>query len=224
MKKITNNKIILGILIVALFLLTAGITYAYFSIVVSGNEEAKTVNVTTTTLSILFTDGPEISLKEAMPGASITKTFSVYNSGVDTGYYKINFQEFYNEIINDELTVSMTCKRLENGVESGKCNNLREESLYNRDIKSNIEIEKGITHEYTIVIKFIDTKQNQNVNQGKSFSGVLQIEESEMGWEKLCDNNNSLRCKLITDNIVYRDDEASTYVTNSAGVNFAAIS
>ena len=51
----------------------------------------------------------------------------------------------------------------------------------------------------------MDTNQNQNDNQGKSFSGALRVEGDEAGWENGCTNNNSLRCKILSDNTLTSD-------------------
>ena len=200
-----DKKILYGVFLTFTFILVTGLTYAFFSQTITGNDIAETINVTTTELKLNFTDGKYIELKEAMPGDSITKTFSVENTGTETGYYKINWQEFNNKIDNDELQVEFTCKSYKENTESGTCSNLTREAAYNRDLKSNIEIESGIRHEYTLKLTFMDTNQNQNENQGKSFSGVLRVEGDEAGWENNCTNNNSLRCKILSDNTLTSD-------------------
>ena len=200
-----DKKILYGLFLTFAFILVTGLTYAFFSQTITGNDVAETVNVTTTELKLNFTDGKYIELKEAMPGDSITKTFSVENTGTETGYYKINWQEFNNKIDNDELQVEFTCKSYKGSTESGTCSNLTREAAYNRDLKSNIEIASGIRHEYTLKLTFMDTNQNQNDNQGKSFSGVLRVEGDEAGWENGCTNNNSLRCKILSDNTLTSD-------------------
>ena len=200
-----DKKILYGMFLTFTFILVTGLTYAFFSQTITGNDVAETINVTTTELKLNFTDGKYIELKEAMPGDSITKTFSVENTGTETGYYKINWQEFNNKIDNDELQVEFTCKSYKGSTESGTCSNLTREAAYNRDLKSNIEIESGIRHEYNLKLTFMDTNQNQNDNQGKSFSGVLRVEGDEAGWENNCTNNNSLRCKILSDNTLTSD-------------------
>ena len=200
-----DKKILYGMFLIFTFILVTGLTYAFFSLTTTGNDIAETVNVTTTELKLNFTDGKYIELKEAMPGDYITKTFSVENNGTETGYYKINWQEFNNKIDNDELQVEFTCKSYKGSTESGTCSNLTREAAYNRDLKSNIEIASGIRHKYTLKLTFMDTNQNQNENQGKSFSGVLRVEADDAGWENDCTNNNSLRCKILSDNTLTSD-------------------
>ena len=200
-----NKKLFYGLFLVSVFVITSGLSYAFFSQTITGNDVAETINVTTTELKLNFTDGKYIELKEAMPGDFVTKTFNVENTGTEIGYYKINWQEFNNKIDNDELQVEFTCKSYKGSTESGTCSNLTREAAYNRDLKSNIEIASGIRHEYTLKLTFMDTNQNQNENQGKSFSGVLRVEGDEAGWENGCTNNNSLRCKILSDNTLTSD-------------------
>ena len=45
------------------------------------------------------------------------------------------------------------------------------------NIKSNIQIEAGIAHEYTMKVTFIDTGLEQNYNKNKTFNGKIGIEE-----------------------------------------------
>ena len=200
-----NKKLFYGLFLVSAFVITSGLSYAFFSSTIQGNDKAETLSVSTTELKLKFTDGKYVELIEAMPGSSVTKTFSVENTGTETGYYKINWQEFNNKIDNDELQVEFTCKSYKGSTESGTCSNLTREAAYNRDLKSNIEIASGIRHEYTLKLIFMDTNQNQNDNQGKSFSGVLRVQGDEAGWEKDCTNNNSLRCKILSDNTLTSD-------------------
>lgn len=51
-----DNKILFGTLIVLLLLLTTGLSYAYFSTSVKGNDNAKNVIVEAGTLKLTYTD------------------------------------------------------------------------------------------------------------------------------------------------------------------------
>ena len=181
MKKITNNKIILGILIVALFLLTAGITYAYFSIVVSGNEQAKTIKVSTTTLELRYTDSLEVSAIEIFPGWTTTKTVTVENTGTDKVYYSLGWQNLINTVENGELVVSAVCDTCGNIEETPVAYTTGIKAETNKvvyPLKEEIEINAGEKHTYTLTFTFKETGDAQNYNQGKKFTGVLGIAES----------------------------------------------
>ena len=173
-----NKKIYLGVGLAFLLLMTISLSYAYFSASVSGNDDAKDVVVTSGTLSLTYTDGPEIKVENIRPGKTITKEVSVKNTGTLDTAYNVVWQELSNEITNNEMLVSATCERLNaSGVVEGTCNAIAESAISSNTIQKNISIESGITHKYTFTITFKEIDADQNYNQGKKFSGVLGIEE-----------------------------------------------
>ena len=173
-----DKKIYLGIGIVFLLIITISFSYAYFSIKVSGNDNAKDVVVNAGTLSLVYTDGPEIKVENIRPGKTITKEVTVKNTGTLDTNYNIIWQSLINEITNDELVLSATCQRLNaSGTVEGTCGSISQSPISDTAIARKISIESGITHKYTFTILFKETNANQNYNQGKKFSGVLGIEE-----------------------------------------------
>ena len=173
-----DNKILFGTLIVLLLLLTTGLSYAYFSISVKGNDNAKNVIVEAGTLKLTYTDGPAINAQYIKPGWSTTKEVSVKNNGTLDTNYNIIWQSLTNEITNNEIVISATCQRLNaSGTVEGTCEPISQAAISDMTIAKKISIESGITHKYTFTILFKDTNANQNYNQGKKFSGVLGIEE-----------------------------------------------
>ena len=173
-----DKKIYLGIGIVFLLIITISFSYAYFSIKVSGNDNAKDIVVNAGTLSLVYTDGPEIKVENIRPGKTITKEVTVKNTGTLDTNYNIVWQSLINEITNDELVLSATCQRLNaSGTVEGKCGSISQSPISDTAIARKISIESGITHKYTFTILFKETNANQNYNQGKKFSGVLGIEE-----------------------------------------------
>ena len=107
-----DKKIYLGVGIVFLLIITVSFSYAYFSIKVSGNDNAKDVVVNAGTLSLVYTDGPEIKVENIRPGKTITKEVTVKNTGTLDTNYNIVWQSLINEITNTELVLSATCQRL----------------------------------------------------------------------------------------------------------------
>ena len=173
-----DNKILFGTFIALLLLLTTGLSYAYFSASISGNENAKNVVVEAGTLKLTYTDGPAINAQYIKPGWSTTKEVSVKNNGTLDAYYNVIWQSLTNTIINNELVLSATCQRLNaSGTVEGTCNAISQAPISDMTIAKKISIESGITHKYTFTILFKETNANQNYNQGKEFNGVLGIEE-----------------------------------------------
>ena len=191
-----DKKILFGTFIALLLLLTTGLSYAWFSASISGNENAKNVVVEAGTLSLVYTDGPEIKAQNIKPGWSTTKEVSVKNTGTLEANYNIIWQSLTNEITNNEMVISATCQRLNSaGTVEGTCNTISESAISSSRISTNVSIESGITHKYTFTILFKETNADQNTNQGKKFNGVLGIEETTQfekdNWSTIVSNVKS---------------------------------
>ena len=173
-----DNKILIGTALVLLLLLTTGLSYAYFSTAVKGNDNAKDVVVEAGTLKLTYTDGPAINAQYIKPGWTTTKAISVKNNGTLDTNYNIIWQTLTNTITNNELVLSATCQRLNaSGTVEGTCESISQAPISDMTIAKKISIESGITHKYTFTILFKETNADQNYNQGKEFNGVLGIEE-----------------------------------------------
>ncbi len=178
-----SNKIKIIVLTALVFLVAiAGISYAYFTIQITGNDTASSMRLTTANMSLVYTD-IEIRSGENVtpPWSSTPKTITVYNNGNTTAYYNIIWRDLYNEIINNELVISATCT---SDVQGNTCSDISETVIptaatlsHNIGIKRGIEIEPGETHTYTVTVTFIDTGSNQNYNQNKEFYGTINIGE-----------------------------------------------
>ena len=177
-----KDKKYIYITLTIVFLLAAlGISYAWFNAVIKGNDTAKEQSVITGNLELTFTDDTEVTLPNAVPGDSYTKTISVKNTGTLDAKYNLVWQELTNEITNDELVIEATCKRLNSSnTEEGTCESISQTPIKSNTIKKNISIEPSVTHEYTIKVTFIDTGSLQDYNKKKSFSGKLGIEEYKL--------------------------------------------
>ena len=173
-----DNKILFGTFIALLLLLITGLSYAWFSASISGNENAKNVVVEAGTLKLTYTDGPAINAQYIKPGWSTTKEVSVKNNGTLDTNYNVIWQSLTNTITNNELVLSATCQRLNaSGTVEVSCEYIPQAPISDMTIAKKISIESGITHKYTFTILFKETNADQNYNQGKEFNGVLGIEE-----------------------------------------------
>ena len=184
-----DKKFIYGSIIAVAFLLTASLTYAYFSLTVSGNDVAETINVSTTKIGLIYTDGNEIKTNGIEPKWTTTKTITVENTGNEEAYYALGWQKLYNEVQKDELVIRSTCTS--SGATGGTCDNTdnvvipqtpevtAEANKVLYPYKENVLILPGETHTYTVTIEFINYEDKpQNYNQGKRFYGVLGAAES----------------------------------------------
>ncbi len=171
-----KTYIILG---VSILFIAIGISFAYFSLNVIGNDTAKNNKIVTGNIELTFTDTEEISLNNMLPGDSVTKTIKVTNTGSKEVAYNVGWTDYENGIINNELIIEGTCKRLNSSnTEEGTCNNVSKKAITGSNVISNIQIEPNVTHEYTLTITFKETNKPQNYNKNKSFNGKLNITES----------------------------------------------
>ena len=218
-----DKKIYLGVGLAFLLLMTISLSYAYFSTNVSGNDNAKDVVVNAGTLSLVYTDGPEIKVENIRPGKTITKEVTVKNTGTLDTAYNIVWQELTNTILKNELVISATCKRLNaSGTAEGTCNAISQAPISDTTIARKISIESGITHKYTFTILFKDTNANQNYNQGKKFSGVLGIEETSRftldDWNTIVENVKSGNTSMYKVGDTKEVNLGSTYGTHTLRV------
>ncbi len=173
-----DKKYIYVVAVLLLVVVALGISYAWFSAIITGNDTAKNNKVVTGDLELTYTDTNEISLANVIPGDSFTKEISVKNTGTLDVKYNLVWQSLTNTITNNELVIEATCKRLNSsGTEEGTCESISQTPVSSNTIKKKISIEPNITHEYTVKVTFIDTGEPQNYNKNKSFNGKLGIEE-----------------------------------------------
>ena len=167
------------LVVISILFAVVGVSLAFFSLNIIGNDKAKDTKITTGDLELVFTDDNEVSLDGAMPGDSITKTISVKNTGTKEVSYNIVWQELLNEITNNELVIDGACKNLNSSnTEDGECSAISKKAVKEGNITSNIPIKPGYTQQYEIKITFIDTGRLQNYNKNKSFKGKLGLTES----------------------------------------------
>ena len=179
-------KNVIAISIISLLVLgVVGVSYAYFRLQIEGS--GNDIVLDTGDLKLRYTDGKEITLSNAMPGDSVSKTVTVENIGTRDVTYQLNWSDLINTIENYELHVTLECKSYtgygtSNQTESGTCNKIYRavpisDTSTSALIKNNISIKAGITHEYNITVTFDDKDYDQSSNMKKSFSGKVDIQE-----------------------------------------------
>ena len=176
-----SNKIKIIVITALIFLVSiAGISYAYFTIQITGNDTASSMRLRTANMSLVYNDVQIVSGEYATPGWTQTKTLTVTNNGNVDAYYNIIWRDLTNEITNGELVISATCA----SSPSGSCSNISETAVptyttetHNVGVTLGISIAPGVTHTYTLTALFKETGSNQNYNQNKYFNGTLNIEE-----------------------------------------------
>ena len=178
-----TNKVKVIVITLLIFIVSiAGISYAYFTIQVIGNDTASSMRLTTANLRLIYTDTLLLGGDKISPGWSQTKTVTVENDGNQTVTYGIIWRELLNQITNNELVISATCT---SNIQGNTCEGFEKavptktSEASNVLIKAGIDIEVGETHTYTITVEFIETGSNQNYNQNKEFYGTLNIADGD---------------------------------------------
>ena len=170
-----NKKILILSIIGSLLLVSIAIasSYAYFVANVSGNKDTNNVVVTNGVMSLKYTDGDDITLANAVPGSSVSKTFTVKNTGNVSTNYTIYFSELSNKFVDKtDLVYTLTSS------DGGKNVAQTQVPSTNDAMVSNYSIDAGKTHTYILTITFLNKDENQDDNQGVSFSTKVSINES----------------------------------------------
>ncbi len=185
-----NNKIIITILIIGLFIISMAISYAYFVARIINNESTSTIVATAAYLELTFTDGEkQINASNIIPGWSESKTFKVENTGGNTAYYVIRISDITNPFVYGGINYKLD-KGNENIVPKDTL------PLAEMPITSVIEIPTNTIHEYTITTYYDSIEESQKQDLGKSFSYTVSIEavnKKEINYiEDLVDLSNEV--------------------------------
>lgn len=187
MKNLFNKKIIMLILLV--FIVSFGFTYAFFSVGMFGNENANSEIVTTEYLGeIRFQDGVQINADRIYPGWTTSKNI-VINADSDatsTVPYSVSLHINSNTFVehgDDEgyieyKVVNTSPQTINDGSVFPNYDGWKEVKLENGvlEIISDAVIgPSGSTHTYEIYFRFPEKNIIQNSQQGKEFSAYLQI-------------------------------------------------
>lgn len=181
MQEAKGQSIFLSIIGIATLLVAIiGATFAWFSITVTGNDNASDIVITSGNLGqVNFTDGSVIDVGSLMPGNYTTKTFTVSQTDPSaTG--KIAYNIVLN-VKSNTLTPNADGQFIHKLKSSGNTNGGTLATLNETPVpEQSTIIGSGViegyevhTYEYTIGLNNIDADQNKA--QGKQFSGYLSV-------------------------------------------------
>ena len=199
-KKILILSIIGSLLLVSIAIATS---YAYFVANVSGNKDTNNVVITNGVMALEYSDSDEITLANAIPGSSVTKTFTVKNTGNVSTNYTIYFSELSNKFVDKtDLVYTLTSS------DGGKNVAQTQVPSTNEAMVSNYSIDAGKTHTYSLTITFLDKDENQDDNQGVSFSTKVSINETKEASSQVASSAASTIAALAaTDTVNFATDD-----------------
>ena len=180
-----------GIVLVMLILL--GLTYAYFLTKIKGNDNEKSISVTTANLILEYADvNDELITDSAVePGKSWTKTFVATNKGNKAVTYGVALENIVNTLERkDDLVYTLDCEQYSKtgfsidktnktvtGTISGTCNSVTTETTFPSigTIIVQNEIADDKAQVYTLTITYKEMNVDQSVDMNKTFSAKANI-------------------------------------------------
>ena len=163
-------KLLLLSIGIALLVAIISTSYAYFTI---SNKTGSEETITSGTMSLSLNDGSKIETNFMIPGEYIEKTFYVTNTGNLATSYDIYLSEVINDFA-DKTDLVYTLTSNDGGYNTSGQVQAPSQSA---KIVDNQSIGTSTTHHYTLRITFLNKNEAQDDNQGKHFSGKIQINE-----------------------------------------------
>ncbi len=178
-KYIIMLSIILFLLIASI---STGVSFAFFSASVIGNDAVSNNVITTGNMEITYNDGNTIgSNNNLIPGNSIEKSFSIKNTGDVDAYYSIYLNDVVNTFVTKEDLVCKLTRDDNSVIFDDTCPSL------NTNVASNINIGVNEIHNYTLKISFLFVDRNQDDNKGKGFNARVDLVEEENKTKYIAD-------------------------------------
>ena len=187
--KSVNKSLVLSILFVVLFILSLlGLTFAFFGVMVSGNEVASSVVVHTIDLgTVTFLDGDTISAEGIYPMAAnerISKTFTITatsnEANIDYSIYLTVYENTFIQNYTKEFSYTLSGSSSSGGTVASSVN-AQVPAVSNNPylIGTGVLKSGGDTHTYTFTIGLNEMDSNQNYNQNKRFDGRLSVDSKK---------------------------------------------
>ena len=169
MKENKLKKVISIGLLVALILVIAGVSLAYFLARINGN--GRSLTSASGELSINYLDEKEIQADKLAPGWGEEKTITVTNTGDGEVNYNLYWSCVENELTRtQDLTYTITD---EEGSEI-KTGTFPTESEEKTIASQTIGV--GETKTYKVRIEYARTMEDQSVDMGKIFKGIINVQ------------------------------------------------
>ena len=164
--------------LVLVTILLLGLTYAYYKTRINGNTKDKSINVTSKKLEITYGDGNGVIEGAGIePGYTVTKTFTVENTGDEVVNYSIKLDNIVNTFSRTE-DWTYVLKKGETEVSSGTIVSGSYQILV-----SSTSIDSKATDSYSLVVTYVNLADvDQSIDMGKELSLRVNIDEIKTTW------------------------------------------
>ncbi len=171
-----RQKIIVSVTgIFLVLLLLVGLTYAYFLTQVTGNNNPKSISVSTANLALVYGDGNNaITANNILPGTTLDeKTFTVTNQGNATTDYVVVIEilEGTSKFESNDFTYTLTCESGCDGVDTATTFPINGGIL----VGNNIDV--GETQTYSFTLTYEETGKNQTNDMNKKLEARINIKD-----------------------------------------------
>ena len=184
-------KILVMAIAISLMVAIISTSYAFFTI---SNKTGSEETITSGTMALTLHDGAKVETNFMIPGEYIEKTFYVTNTGSLATSYDIYLSEVINDFA-DKTDLVYTLTSNDGGYSTPS--QVQVPSTETKIVDSQA-IGTSTTHHYTLRITFLNKNEAQDDNQGKHFSGKLQINEYQAA-------NNGGSTPTVTPDVISGD-------------------
>lgn len=170
---------------ITLLIIIGGISYAYFTAQITGEEDATTITVSGGTLNIIYNGGPNINITNTFPqsDAILSKTFTVTgNNTTELDMpYTVDIIVVSNTFSAGAIKYQLrSTNDQENGTIIPSIPTSQDFGTDSEEILLGNGIFTGPTdgnkiHTYVLDIFFPSTGEDQNINQNKEFNAYIEI-------------------------------------------------
>ncbi len=180
--KNTKKSLILSVCLLSVFVLSIiGISYAYYAANITGNDATNpSISLKSGYLSIKYTDGSQ-SLNTGdttiTGGTTLTKTFSVTNSGTKSAYYAVWLKNVVNPFTRTkDWTYVLSVGDII--ISSGEIPTQDTAIVVARGL------EKGIKEDLTLKVTYAKTSEDQSVDMNKTLEFNVSVSQALSNLDK----------------------------------------
>jgi len=206
-----KKRLMITLLLLITVFMFIGFAYAYLAGGIS-NANKQTASITTGTMNLVFADGTtSFQAKSITIGESVTKTFTIENTGTLDTIASLYFKDLKNTYMERSLIYTLEYSTSENGTYTV----LRKDATMPRSdagakelIYGRITVPAGEKQYYKLTVSFIDTGIDQTADLSATFNTSFTL---EAGHDTTSESDKTLAALGLTE-----------YLNEGVPTNFAS--